>query len=393
MSSNSRTDTIGTRDIVSHLWSRRHGLLLVPAVCVIVVFAYVKLRFADQFQSKALVMVRTAPGTLRESAPKFLDLQPPVYQDFFLNDELLFDVVSTVREEFPSWLAKFEDVKPAFQIKTVLTRETVVSAEYSPVIELSVTIEGNDITYRLAQVWLDKSIERFGSVRSNEAREITESLGNTLDDLGKDIDRLALEQAQLERQIDNFDEIIKAKHAVLGGKDAVVFVTPQYPQDKVRPADTGLFNERVQLELELAEVEKSEAAAERQAAQRLVARMGKVDEIISRVLGEIEVLGKQKVNLVRQLDVVREQLLSTRAQLDQTRNSLAGATPDSASLADPFNPENSGELSVLARPVQAEKKVGPPRALISIAFGLALGVFLLLLVLMELYVRKMVYER
>ncbi|MEO8377451.1 MAG: UbiD family decarboxylase [Candidatus Sumerlaeota bacterium] len=360
MVSPSRETPITTQDIVAHLWRRRFILLVVP--CLAVVAGYVGARmYGDIYRSRAILMIREPASSFREG-PKFLDFDPPAYADFLKSDEMLLSVIQTVRTETPAYKGKFEDLKKAFSIKTSLTRETVTTAQYSPTLELTVDAPTPKIAHRLAEVWVDRSVSKFGSLRTGEAAQISIVFHEKFEDLMKRGQELQQREAQLESDLLDADTVLGGKRRILGGVITEKVVIAQVPKVQDSPRinsyqELGIIHERAMLQLDAAEIGPEKSAP-------LLARIAAIDKMVPQVISELDELSKRRIELARDLEGVREEMLTSKGQLDQTRLVLAGATADATTVADPTNPAIKGDFSILARPVEPEKRSGPPRMLI-----------------------------
>jgi uncharacterized protein involved in exopolysaccharide biosynthesis len=395
MSDTTRPAAIGTEEVIAHLWRRRYVLVVVPLLFTILTFAYVFIRMGESFSSRATLMVRSSPGSMREG-PRLLDLNPPAYSDFLLSDEILYGALNSVKKEHPEYVGRLEDLKKEFKVKTVLTRETVTSTEYSPILILTANGPSPKIAHRLAEEWMNLSIARFGQMRSNEAGQMRKVMAEQFDLLAAEAEKLDKRQATLQNQITDMDTFIAVKRRILAGTGAAKLVFEKGKDNKNETAtsyeDLGLVHERTMLELDLAQLEKANPDQTAPAAG-LRARIAKIDEIVPGIIKEVEEIGVRKTELVKDLEAVREQLLTVKGRLDTTRDVVASVSPEMSVIADPANPEVSGIFSIIARPMEPDKKDGPPRTLISLGAGTAMAALLMLLMILELYIQHAVGRR
>ncbi|MCC6548128.1 hypothetical protein IT570_13260 [Candidatus Sumerlaeota bacterium] len=388
MASPSRDSTVTTQDIVAHLWRRR--LILLAAPCVAVVLGYLLVRlYGNTYRSGAILMIRVPAGVFREG-PRAQDFTPPAYADFLKSDDILFHVIDKVRKEDKSFTGKFEDLKKNFNVKTVMTRETVTTAEFSPTLELTVEAGSPQTVHALASEWVKESIQRYGSLRTREVKQIAGVFTEKFDTLMTQSKDLQEQEARLERTVQNLDTLLGAKSRILGGTltDKVVIDQDRRPEEsssRNNYQDLGIIHERALLELDLAGASPERAAA-------VHARMDAIDKVLPVVIKEIDELGIQRSNAQRELESVRDKLLAIRGTMDQARMILVGSTADATTIPMVGKADESGDLAVLAEPVLPEKRVGPPRALISIGCGIAIGALLLLLFIMEVYIKRAVAD-
>ena len=387
MTSPTRDSLVTTQEIVAHLWRRRLILMVVP--CLAVVGGYLLARmYGDIYRSGAVLLIRMPAGLLREG-PRFQDFTPPAYADLLASDDMLFSVIEEVRKSNPEYKGRFEDLKKGFSVKTVMTRETVTTAEYAPTLELEVNAGSPEVVQKLAETWMNKSIERFGSLRTREVGQIANVFTEKFDTIANQAQALQEKEAKLERTVQTLDTVIGGNNRIIGGLTSDGVIIDQNNQSdnaRINPyQNLGVIHERAMLELDLAE-----ATPER--AVQLKARIAAIDAMVPKVLEKIEEMGKARIEAQRDLENVRDQLLMIKGGMDQTRLVLAGSTADATAVPDKLDPKNVSDFSVLARPVKPEKRIGPPRALIGLGSGVAIGALLVVLFVLEVYIKRAVSE-
>ncbi len=376
--------------LIRHLWWWRYVLLATPVVAIILGVIFVRTQMSDTFESQAMLRIRTPPSAMR-AGPSLDHLDPPVYEEIFLSPGLLFDVVQAARQEFPDFpRSGFEDIKKRFQVNIITTRETVVSSEFSPIAQLSVTGNSPERAHFLMQTWLDLSLQRFGRLRADEATEIRQQFRTEYEKLRSSASSLHGEEARLQQELQNVSQLLNARYQQLKGESAARRLSVQAIEDEESQPESGLYREQTRLQLALAEAKGADNS--QAGANSLQRRLDKVNELITETLDEIDSLSERRVSVSRELEATREELLLAREQTEQVREILATTTPDAIVMEDPLNPELSNEYSVLSWPVMPEKRIGPPKAAIAVGIAAAITFFVILLILLQFYVATALRE-
>lgn len=365
-----------TIDMVRHLWRRRYLLLIGPPVFLVAGYFYT-VKFKSQvFESSAMLKIRTPPSEMR-SGPILENFDPPIYEDILKSPEVLKSVVEEARAEFPEFpRSDFESLRTLFEATVVTTRETVVVADYSPVVQMSVKADNGKWAYFLMDRWLDVVLERFGQLRALEAREMQTVFQAQYDELIAVAEDAQAREGLLRQQLRQTERMLEGKYNLLAGGDS--FASEAAAGEGAPKA--GLMAERVRLEL--AAAEEGDASSE-----RLKSRLEKVNSLIGETMAEIEALGETQVSVSQQLEAAREELLLVRQKIEQVREVIAATTPDAAVLTDPLNENVRGQFTVLAWPIQPESTVSPPRAILAVGIALLFTVLLVVILLVEFFVR------
>lgn len=393
--SDETTDSVNALDLTRHYWRRRLFLLLLPPVIFVLAYLFIKYFVPETYQATAQLMLRTAPSELRD-APRMREVDPPVYEDFLLNDELLFSVLQEAREEYPESFnrAHFEDFRKAFRVNTIMTRDTSVQAIYSPVLVLKVLAGSPDHVHFLAKTWVDLSLRSFGQLRTQEARAVETAMSEQFDVHAQEGQVLARREAMLATQLEQIDLLISSqRRLLLGGGTAIVRVQQNAQLDDATQAEAGLQGERVRLELELASAGAISTADAQERVDVLSARLEKLDEVVARIILEKNELQEQRVNVTVDLEEVRRNLLIAREKMSLLRSVMTTALADAQSIPDWLKPENSGDLLRIADPIKPEKRVGPPRLLLSLAITVIFLGLMLLFFGLELFFKRAVIGR
>lgn len=188
--------------LIRFLWGRRYLLLLFPLVAAPLSYLYIRFFVAETFESTALLMLRTTPAALREG-PRMEDFDPPVYEDLVRGDELLRGVVDFARTTYLGFPATpYEKLKSSFTVKTIMTRDTTVSAVYSPVVRMTVRAGSAEIAHGMATEWMNRTIERLGKLRSREAETIQKTFTTRYEELAAQAVTLARAEAETKLDLD-----------------------------------------------------------------------------------------------------------------------------------------------------------------------------------------------
>jgi outer membrane murein-binding lipoprotein Lpp len=368
-------------DIVRHLWARRYLLLLAPGVFFVLTYAYSVFLMGEAFETSATLLLRNTPSTLRDG-PRLEKIDAPSIPDLISSDSILLEVITAARKKYPSYpQGNFEKIKGAFKVRTVMTRDTTVQASYSPAVILTARARTPEIALFLVEEWTRVSVERFGRMRSREALQIQETASASFEKFSAEAAELAAKQTDLELRRDELDSLYASRQALLAGS-ATPYADGQQEKDTLTG---GYFGEKARLDLELAAANSDTATANR-------ARLAHVTTMIQQVNGEIELLNKDRAAVRNQLEAVRRELLVSREKAGQMRQILTTTTADATLIPDPLNPEVSGDLGILAKPILPESRVSPQRGLIASGGAVFLTAVLLALLLIELYIRRTVLE-
>ena len=372
--------SVTTTDIIRHLWARRYLLLLAPPIFVVLTYAYSVLFMGEVFESSSTLLIRTAPAQPRDG-PRFERVEAPTTPDLLTSDALLLDVVKAARAKFPDYpQGRFEELRKHFTVRTIMTRDTTIQATYSPAIILTAKGKSPEIALFLAEEWTRLAVERVGRMRAREAKQMVDTARAEFDKYSASAAELAKRQTELELQRDDLDALYASRQALLSGQP--VSGTGDVPSEAIAG---GLFGEKARLELQLASTSTDERGA-------IVNRLNTVDGMIRNAGAEIEKLNTERAEVRNELETVRRDLLVAREKAGQMRQVMTSATADSTLIPDPLNPEISGDLGVLSKPILAETRSAPKRSLIAVGGGAFLGALLVILLLVELYVRRTVIE-
>ncbi len=409
-------------DLIRHLWSRRYILIVVPAIALVLGYLGVRAFVPETFESSATLLIRTPAIEYARPLPGHRRVSPPGYESFFRTDQVLHEVIREARQEFPGQFPQgdFERLKRAFDVQTITTRETTVTAEYSPVILLRATGGSPEIAHFLVDEWIRRSTARFGAIRFREAQEIRSTFENKFNEARERLaDRLA-EKEELDRRLGEMDMLLDTERRLLTGQttsrqrveipadvgratapgaqqfEPTTFALLQFLFERISreplPDDLDLFTERARLKLRIAELQGSENADERQQLRRAENRLARVEDMIDGSFDVMNSLGRERDGLAGQVARLREEVRAIEDEVVEVRKVLAGTTIETASIHDPFHPDFEGEFSVIGAPVVPETRAAPPRTLLAIAIAIIFGGLLLLLVVAEFYLKRVLEE-
>lgn len=362
-------------NMVRHLWSRRLLFLILVPLFLVLSVSFTRTFLGEVFQSSAMLRVRTPPSTLR-TGPALDNLNPRVYERMLLNDGLLHQVIEKARERFPEFpRGNFERAKGSFEVEVIMTRDTALVAEYSPVLLLTAKSGKPEWAHFLATTWLELSLNSFGLMRHQEAVEIQDKFRAQFDALNTRAEELQLEEGTLQQEILLAGNILQARNRILTGMGGGLATLGG--GGSTQP---GLLEEAVQLRLAIAESDESEKP-------RLEARLAKVEELIAETRAEIETLGRERVAKSQRLDTAREELVAVREEIADVREIMVNMISETTLLDDPNDPSIQGAFAVLSNPVMPEMRVAPPRAVYAGVMAGVLSGVLLLLILIEFYLK------
>lgn len=360
-----------TDKLIRHLWRRRYILILAPPIFVVVGYLFIRQFVSEIYESTAIVQLREAPGALR-NGPSLRTFEPPVFEDMILSDAILRPVIEAARKQFPEFPQDgYEKIKPSFAVDILRTRETAVATEYSPVIKLTVKTSKPEWAVFLAETWLDRTNDQIGNLRLRSTQQLVQTFGAKTEELRNEIGQLQARETETQQELSTVNARLLSLLRLLTG-DALRTVAGSELQE-------GLEGERVRLRLVLADPAT--------ANDGLRSRLTEVEKLIAETNTQLEQLGRRKVALSQQLDDLREQLIVQRGVLSDTRAVLINAFPDSIPVATSGDSADSGDFVTISRPVKPEVRVGPPRAIYSVIMAIALSAMLLLLMVMEFYVK------
>ncbi len=410
-------------DLIRHLWSRRYILIGMPIVAVILGYLGVRAFVPESFESSATLLIRTPPVEYARPLPAHRRVSPPGYETFFETDQVLHEVIQAAREEYPGQVpaGDFEMLKRAFDVRTITTRETTVTAEYSPVILLRARGGSPEIAHFLVETWIRLSNERFGAIRFRDAQEVRAAFEDKFETTSEVMAEQLAERDELQRRLDEMDMLLDTHRRLLSGQvtsrqrfdmptdlrladpgagggqfEPTTFALFRFLFEQIAreplPDDLDLYTERTRLELRVAELQDFENAEEVRELRRAENRLARVEELIDRSFGELAEIGRERDALASQVSRLNEKVRNLEDQLVETRKVLAGTAIESTSVMDPFHPDYQGAFSVIGAPVVPETRAAPPRTLLAIAIGIIFGGLLLLLVVAEFYLKRVLEE-
>ena len=369
--------------LIRHLWSRRLLFLILPPLFVIGTYLFIRFQMGEKFESSALIKSRTPAGILKNN-DGIDHFEPPVFEDIFLNDDLLMGVVDKCREKFPELKnIKYEKLKKIFTLKVITMRETIVVSEYSPMIRLTVTGSSREIAHFAVSTWLEMAMERYGQMRAQEAQAITDSFQATYDQLSIDAEQIQKLESKAQNQLLSTNNYMSSLYRQLNGMGSAVLGS----NGAASATSPGLYAEITNIELELAELVSSPRDEDQVMARKLKARLEKAQEILVKTTEQLKVYGEEKTAASSELEGHREKLLLVREKMEQLREIISLTAPDAQVVNDPYNKGLNNEFSVMAWPQVPEYRVAPARSLLAIAAGIALSVLLLMLVVAEFYLK------
>ncbi len=359
-------------EFILHFWRRRYLILIALPLFFVLGYVIMYKYGGEIFQTTALLQTRTAPSELRRG-PQMEPAEAPIYEDIFRNDELLREVIQAAREEFPEFpQSGFEHLKGRFKVDVIMTRETAVVAEFSPVIRLTTEQANPEFTYFLATTWLAKALDKYGALRYQEAEEIITTFSDKVKTYEEGL--RSWQQAEEEAKI----RLSEATRKLAVAQDML------YGSEG--DGSEGILQKQQRVEEELAEAislhgeEHQEVESLRQKADRYEEKEVMLNE-------RIDAASQEKIEWSVKLNDLRDDLLITREKLAEAREIVKNASADSVLLPDPLNPENKGDFIILSRPVKPEVMIAPNRLLFTIVIAGALSGTLLVFLLLEFYLR------
>lgn len=354
-------------ELIRHFWKRRYLLIVLPPVLFVAAYFFVRGAFADFYEASAMLRVRTAPSELRVG-PTLDRIDPPVYEEIFRSDALLREVVDAARDQFPSFpRGGYEHIKSRFRAEVIMTRETAVVAEFSPVVKLSVEWTDPEQVHFLAETWLVRGLGRYGDIVTGEAENMSEAFRAEFDRVVAEVDALQASEAEAAQNLAATSAELAAMERLLYGSPARLRIG-----DGDGSPDGGLLFEEARL---LGLGQTGDGALER------------VRSLIVDTRARIAELNARKIGLTRQLEAAREELLVNREALADYREILVNLGADGRRIEDSLDADSSGDLSILSRPIVPEVPVSPPRALYTVMVAILLIGVLLVALIVEFYVR------
>jgi hypothetical protein len=398
--------TLTTAELVSHLWSRRVPLLLLPIITVGVTYFLIRAFGGETFESTALVMLRDRPVDERnELDNRTLWIDPPTYKDILLNDETLKGVVDATRAKFGNEFGseKYEKLKDGFQVRTVTTRDTAVVTTFSPVIEISAQGPKPEISKFMVDEWIKRAVQMYGTLGAADAIAVAKATAEVAAVQNEELLKAKQAEAATDYELDRLKVLIDAYSTLFYDENIKSRITIEPPKDEesqefkeyvpweenpYRMAGMGLLEQRAQVMFAIAELQPSTSERAKSRRERLERRLDKIEFLINETNENIVKLSQEAAKLEGEVAKYR----STRMAADnalKSLNEMAGyAAADSILIPDSGGSESLGVLRVLAHPIVPEFRVGPKRSILSIAAGFAMGVFLLLSVIGEAWLRK-----
>lgn len=375
-------ETLNFVDFARHLWRRRYILIGVPVLAVIAGYFIMRQFVGETFEASATILVRTPPTDMLPTPP-FSAIETPVYEHILLSDELLLDVVEQTRAKFPGQFPKdrFEKLKKQFSVKIMTTVDTSVSTKYAPVLVMRVTAGTREITHFMMTRWLESSVERFGKMRTREGQAAEAAFRARFAELSSQANALQANETRLDEELRDLSQQLEARSRLLSGTAATAVSTES----------RGLVHQLAEAEIQLAEAQAAGPAGAAEAA-RLEARIARIRELIARTTEEMRELRGRKAEAETALEAARKDLIAVRESLAEVRLIMNRVASDAILVPDPYNPGVAGDFSVLSRPVMPETRIAPARAAIALVIGLAVGLILLGIFLVEWFVSRAILE-
>lgn len=419
---------LGGSDYAGHLWRRRLWIAGLTLAAFLGTWMGLRVFHANQYESRALVMVRQQPrmSNMEDDQP---GIQPPVFRSLFTAD----DMVEYVRRQYneivrtrQSFAAEFpedheeiksplEKLRTRFRTQAATTVDTTIATQFSPVIELSVRGATPGQSLALMNLWVEHIMERYGNLLNEEAQFLIDSSRTRTGEIAREVAGLTERKRALEneerlvetrimsvlRQLTNAplptlqdpigNEII-GYNMYSGPRQAVLTI-----EEQAGPLEPGLWERRMKLEIELARLqadpELEEIADKHIELARLRAENEKVNALIPQLEERLGGLNGEAAGVRAQLAEVSVELnrLEYAVRLNSTVGSQSEALLRAVSEGEPDAKYST--LRVLSRPQVPMERVWPKRTLIA---GIAAAGVLILLILMfcaEIYLRHAVDEK
>lgn len=398
------SSTLSTAELVAHLWRRRWLLLVLPVLTVVVTYCIVRAFGGETFESTALVMLRDRPVDERNALDtRTMWLDAPTYKDIFLNDEVLKGVVDAARAKYGPDFGdeKYEKLKDGFKVRTVTTRDTAVVTTFSPVIELSARGPQPEISKFMVDEWIARAIRVYGTLGAADAIAVAKATSDVAAVKNEELLKAKQAEAAIDYELDRLKVLIDAYSTLFYDeniKSRVTIEVPKTDQEKeefveweenpYRMAGMGLLEQRAQIMFAIAELQPSANEYEKARREKLERRLDKIEFLINETNDNIKKLSEEAARLEGEVAKQRSLRVAADNALKSLNEMSGFAAADSILIPDAKDSDHSGMLRVLTQPIVPEFRVGPKRSIISIAAGFAMGVFLLLSVIGEAWLRK-----
>jgi len=412
----SRPHDLEASDYVLHLWRRRFWILGLTAAAFILCYLGIRAFMANQFEARALVMVRQQPRITNIETDR-PGIHPPSFRSLFTSDE----VIEYVRRQYNDMVANgilteadghhkietpIEKLRGWFLAQSGTTVDTTISTEFSPVIELRTKGTSQGQAKSLMEIWISRCLEKYGNLLNEEARFLADSAQTRAAELNQEMAELTARRERVERELQFVDaetasrmrqltgaplperkeplsDEVAALGVFSGGRDSTVaIVAPD--------ATPGLWERRTQLEIDEAVAPPTDSP-DGGPAGRASAELQKIAEIENRMREELRDLSDQAALLAAERAEIAVQL--KRVEYAARMNaSVAGQSEAlvraTSAEGEGWGQEKYGTLRVLGEPVLPALRVWPKRTLIAGAAAIAMLGFLLLLFCAEKYLES-----
>lgn len=235
---------IGPLDVIRHFWRRMPLYIGFCLLAGIATAAFVYTAVGRQYTASATLMVREPTAEPLQTL-RLESLEPPVYEDIFLNDQILFETIQEARAKYPGFpQVNWEQRRSSFEVEYLTTRDTSVSTTYSPVLRLSASFNNPEIAKFLMDTWLRKILTRFGQMRTRQANAIREFTTERLSEIETEMADLAAEQTRQQRDLTELRRTLETQTA--------------QPEQKEREASLAAALETIRSELNLLRAEAAQ---------------------------------------------------------------------------------------------------------------------------------------
>lgn len=400
-------------DYIAHLWKRRWIIMVATAATLVGTYLGVRLFHDNQYESRALVLVREQPRTTSVESDR-PGMFPPAFRSMFTSDETIQFVRNQYNAMVESGALPAEDghrrittplekLRPWFQAQSATTVDTTVTTEFSPVIELRARGMSPGMARTLADLWVLRCLNRYGNIMDEEAAFLLEASFDRREDLADGLEETQAEQERLRQALRLVDAKIASRTRQLtnaripyrrdlladsvlgfgmqsGARETNVTVEGQ------QAGEPGLYERRTELEVALASATADEDQAD--AARRTLAE---VERKITQIEGEIATLRQEAAGLQGQLAraAMKNLGLEYAARLNATLISQAESALRPVDLeGEDFGASKFSALRVVAEPSLPDLRVWPKRTLIAGLAALSMLVLCLGLFLSECYVSR-----
>lgn len=387
-------DTFAPR--VLYLWSKK-WLIILATVGAFVLTYLALLAVPEEFEASAEIYVN------RLAVFQDNQLNPLTVATIVKSDEVLLKVRDAVAEKYKlNPKPPLEKFVKQFRVKTEVLQDTTVRKDVSPVVLLTVSGRGREVTHFLMQTWLGVIVRDYANVGVTEATTQLEALKKQDRQLEAELAEAEALQAQyasvlpLHEQMlaEHIDFIAPSRldrpepprqaigHPV---EDAGSQVNMQVQVTNPPAKDPGLISRLAEMQLAAARSGGDDAATSPGAAQdRNEARIisGFIDDRITSIttLQGVVASLRQKLNSVsREIDVKTAQQRELHRFLDQIAV-IAAMHIESQKVG--------GDLRVLTQPVLPDLRVWPKRTLVALVVAIAVFIMSIAAVLMHQYLRE-----